>query len=145
MFPWLEAIKGVIDLLRGRQAGQRAADAASERLQAARVGDMARSWKDELWTLFFICPLLAALYPPFQANMTAWLDFISALPVWYQAGMGASITASFGTRVVVARHAHRQRMAAIDAVAQNPQNPPAEDGQRSRDAEPARTAADGPA
>lgn len=54
------------------------------------------SWKDEIITIIWFTPLIVAWWEPEKAR--AWVEFASALPVWYQFGMFGIIAASFGLR-----------------------------------------------
>lgn len=136
MIPALPIIQGVFGWLTNRQRNAREADAAGERLAAARVGDMSTSWKDEAWTLFFIGPPLIAMWPGYRPHMVEWLEFLSGLPEWYVAGMGVSISASFGMRYKIRKDAHKQRMAAVDAAAQASPPAPAPEPRAASDGPP---------
>jgi hypothetical protein len=54
------------------------------------------SWKDEFITIIWFAPLIMAWFD--EERATKWVDFVSALPVWYQFGMFGIIAASFGLR-----------------------------------------------
>jgi len=54
------------------------------------------SWKDEFITVIWFTPLIVAWWEPEKAM--AWINFVSALPYWYQIGMFGIIASSFGLR-----------------------------------------------
>lgn len=54
------------------------------------------SWKDEFITIIWFTPLIVAWFD--QERAMAWIEFVSALPQWYQFGMFGIIAASFGLR-----------------------------------------------
>lgn len=58
------------------------------------------SWKDELWTVVFVLILVANFVPQLQPYMQQGWDNLSATPLWVQLGIGASISASFGIKVM---------------------------------------------
>lgn len=57
------------------------------------------SWKDELWTVVFVAILIANFIPALQPFMQQGFANLEATPLWVQAGMGASISASFGIKM----------------------------------------------
>ena len=57
------------------------------------------SWKDELWTVVFVAILIANFIPQLQPYMSAGFENLANTPIWVQAGMGASISASFGIKM----------------------------------------------
>ena len=57
------------------------------------------SWKDELWTVVFVAILVANFVPSLQPFMQQGFANLEATPMWVQAGMGASISASFGIKL----------------------------------------------
>lgn len=69
----------------------------------------ATSWKDELWTLVFALPIVAAFVPPIwlilpqggAGLVMAGFQAISGAPGWFQAGSAASIAFAFGLRHIV--------------------------------------------
>jgi hypothetical protein len=63
-------------------------------LEAMRQAE--HSWKDEFITIIWFAPLIVAWFE--QEKATAWLAFVSGLPMWYQIGMFGIIAASFGLR-----------------------------------------------
>lgn len=54
------------------------------------------SWKDELITIIWFSPLVAAWF--FQEEALEWVAFVGELPFWYQIGMFGIMAASFGLR-----------------------------------------------
>ena len=54
------------------------------------------SWKDEFITLVWFTPLIVAWFD--QERAMKWIEFVSALPIWYQFGMFGIFAASFGLR-----------------------------------------------
>lgn len=57
------------------------------------------SWKDELWTVVFVLILVANFVPQLQPFMQQGFANLESTPLWVQAGMGASISASFGIKM----------------------------------------------
>ena len=59
------------------------------------------SWKDELWTVFFVILLSACFYPPAQPYIEDGFRFLRAdLPEWLSWSIMASIAASFGLKSI---------------------------------------------
>ena len=58
------------------------------------------SWKDELWTIVFVCILVANFIPSLQDSMARGFANLETTPLWVQWGMYASIAASFGIRTM---------------------------------------------
>lgn len=58
------------------------------------------SYKDELWTIVFVVILAANFVPSFQDTMASGFANLQNCPAWVQAGMYASIAASFGIRTL---------------------------------------------
>ena len=59
------------------------------------------SWKDELWTVFFVILLSACFYPPAQPYIEDGFRFLrEALPEWLSWSIMASIAASFGLKSI---------------------------------------------
>jgi len=58
------------------------------------------SWKDELWTVVFVFILAANFIPSLQDTMAEGFTNLQNCPAWVQAGMYASIAASFGIRTL---------------------------------------------
>lgn len=54
------------------------------------------SWKDELFVIVWLSPLVVAWVYPEKAQ--EWLDFVGEMPYWYQIGMFGMMAASFGLR-----------------------------------------------
>jgi len=54
------------------------------------------SWKDELITLIMFAPFVVAWFDEDRAS--AWIEFISGLPYWYQIIVIGIVAASFGLR-----------------------------------------------
>ena len=59
------------------------------------------SWKDELWTVFFVILLSACFYPPAQPYIEDGFRFLREdLPEWLSWSIMASIAASFGLKYI---------------------------------------------
>ena len=59
------------------------------------------SWKDELWTIFFVALLSACFYPPAQPYIEDGFRFLREdLPEWLSWSIMASIAASFGLKSI---------------------------------------------
>ena len=58
------------------------------------------SYKDELWTVVFVLILAANFIPSLQDTMASGFANLQNCPAWVQAGMYASIAASFGIRTL---------------------------------------------
>ena len=58
------------------------------------------SYKDELWTVVFVLILVGNFIPGFQDIMAEGFANLQTTPAWVQAGMYASIAASFGIRTL---------------------------------------------
>ena len=73
-------------------------DGAWELEQARASQD---SWKDELWTVFFVLLLSACFYPPAQPYIEDGFRFLREdLPEWLSWSIMASIAASFGLKSI---------------------------------------------
>jgi len=61
----------------------------------------ADSWKDELWTVFFVALLCACFVPPLQPYISEGFKFLREdCPDWLSYGILASIAASFGLKSI---------------------------------------------
>jgi len=61
----------------------------------------ASSWKDELWTVFFVGLLCACFYPPAQPYIADGFRFLREdCPEWLSWGILVSIGASFGVKSI---------------------------------------------
>ena len=59
------------------------------------------SWKDELWTVFFVILLSACFYPPAQPYIEDGFRFLREdLPEWLSWSIMASLAASFGLKSI---------------------------------------------
>ena len=58
------------------------------------------SYKDELWTCVFVLIICANFIPGLQDTMERGFANLANTPTWVQAGMYASIAASFGIRTL---------------------------------------------
>ena len=56
------------------------------------------SWKDEAWTILFICIIAMCFIPFTQQYVEDGFAALSRTPEWFQWAMYASIGASFGIR-----------------------------------------------
>ena len=73
-------------------------DGAWELEQARASQD---SWKDELWTVFFVLLLSACFYPTAQPYIEDGFRFLREdLPEWLSWSIMASIAASFGLKSI---------------------------------------------
>ena len=73
-------------------------DGAWELEQARASQD---SWKDEVWTVFFVLLLSACFYPPAQPYIEDGFRFLREdLPEWLSWSIMASIAASFGLKSI---------------------------------------------
>ena len=80
------------------QAKRLEQDGAWEIEQARASQD---SWKDELWTIFFVALLSACFYPPAQPYIEDGFRFLREdLPEWLSWSIMASIAASFGLKSI---------------------------------------------
>jgi len=97
-----------------------AAEAKAKAMVTRMEGDIAwetimakgslTSWKDEFWTIVLGMPLIVTMVP---SAMSVWespmeaatyvqegLTAVSAMPEWYQAGIGVAVASAFGFRKV---------------------------------------------
>ena len=73
-------------------------DGAWELEQARASQD---SWKDELWTVFFVLLLSACFYPPAQPYIEDGFRFLREdLPEWLSWSIMANIAARFGLKSI---------------------------------------------
>ena len=95
-----EVIKGWVGMktTKYKAAGERAmalakveADYDLEALRAQKD-----SWKDEVFLYVFLSPLVVAWFNPEKAMQ--WVDFVSALPAWFQFMLIGMMAAVFGLR-----------------------------------------------
>jgi len=56
------------------------------------------SWKDELWTIFFVAVLTMCFIEPMQPILKEGFKFLESLPSWFTTGILISISASFGIK-----------------------------------------------
>ena len=68
--------------------------------EQAAISASNNSFKDELWTIVFVCILAANFVPALQETMARGFANLETTPLWVQWGMYASIAASFGIRTV---------------------------------------------
>ena len=68
--------------------------------EQAAISASNSSFKDELWTIVFVCILAANFVPALQETMARGFANLETTPLWVQWGMYASIAASFGIRTV---------------------------------------------
>jgi len=61
------------------------------------------SWKDELWTIILVIPLVMAFVPSLAPCVTAGFESLAEVPDWYKAFAGASVAASFGIKKLSSR------------------------------------------
>lgn len=54
------------------------------------------SWKDEIFLYVFLSPLIIAWFN--EGAAMKWIDFVSALPAWYQWMLVGMMSATFGLR-----------------------------------------------
>lgn len=59
-----------------------------------------KSWKDELWTIFFVTILTAAFIPGMEDPIKNGFIIISELPDWFGYAVMLAISAAFGKNVV---------------------------------------------
>tara|TARA_R110000822_G_scaffold123125_1_gene257512 strand:+ start:251 stop:628 length:378 start_codon:yes stop_codon:yes gene_type:complete len=72
-------------------------DVAWETAQAKASDD---SFKDELWTIFFVLIIAASFIEPLQPAMARGFEFLKTAPDFIQYGILASIAASFGLKSI---------------------------------------------
>ena len=91
--------KQKLELAKLEGAAKRAAsDSAWEEKAMTASQD---SWKDELWTVFFVLLLSACFYPPAQPYIEDGFRFLREdLPEWLFWSIMASIAASFGLKSI---------------------------------------------
>ena len=58
------------------------------------------SFKDELWTIFFVLIIAASFIEPLQPAMARGFEFLKTAPDFIQYGILASIAASFGLKSI---------------------------------------------
>ena len=69
--------------------------------EAKAMDASADSWKDELWTIFFVGLLCACFYPPAQPYIADGFRFLREdCPEWLSWGILVSIGASFGVKSI---------------------------------------------
>lgn len=65
------------------------------------VSQMEHSWKDEWFTVLFSVPLVMAFIPTLAPFVIAGFKALEGVPVWYSAGLGTAVAASFGVRKII--------------------------------------------
>lgn len=58
------------------------------------------SWKDELWTIFFVAILVASFVPGMDPYIATGFENISQLPDWFGYAVMLAISAAFGKNIV---------------------------------------------
>jgi len=58
------------------------------------------SWKDELWTLFFVAILMMSFVPGLEVYVQKGFENIAALPDWFGYAVMLAISAAFGKNIV---------------------------------------------
>ena len=116
----IQAFIGPLTNLAGTWLNNRAQKAQiKQRIQVAKLEDKVKkietdgdweleqekasqdSWKDELWTVFFVLLLSACFYPPAQPYIEDGFRFLREdLPEWLSWSIMASIAASFGLKSI---------------------------------------------
>ena len=116
----IQAFIGPLTNLAGTWLNNRAQKAQiKQRIQVAKLEDKVKkietdgdweleqekasqdSWKDELWTVFFVILLSACFYPPAQPYIEDGFRFLREdLPEWLSWSIMASIAASFGLKSI---------------------------------------------
>lgn len=92
---WLDSKKAKYEAEKNFQLSLAEAEATWD-LVALRQAQF--SWKDELITLIVFGPLMLAWIPEYRSGIMEWVEFVSALPVWYQMLIFGITAASFGLR-----------------------------------------------
>lgn len=106
---WKALIKPALDLVgtvvKGKQRIKEAEISAKEKaiqskdnweLEMARAS--ATSWKDELWTILFVCIIASCFIPVTQPYVFEGFRALEETPTWFQIAVGMSISASFGIK-----------------------------------------------
>ena len=101
---WFQALKtlftGWVDMKKtkfeadGKRAMALAETEASWDVEALRQSK--DSWKDEVFLYVFLSPLVIAWFNE-EAAMQ-WVDFVTAMPTWYQWMLVGMMSATFGIR-----------------------------------------------
>lgn len=69
--------------------------------EVEQARNSADSWKDELYTIFFVALMSACFYPPAQPYIEDGFRFLREdCPEWLTYGILASIAASFGLKSI---------------------------------------------
>lgn len=63
------------------------------------------TWKDEYWTLILSIPAIGAFNPEWVDGIQRGFEALEQMPEWYIASVLASISASFGYRVLQKKRA----------------------------------------
>lgn len=100
---WLENRKvkaeGAIDISKAKIQAKVTKIEKEADMDLASVSDMKHSWKDELWTIFFVAVLTGCFLPWTQPYIRDGFIFLKLhTPDWFQWGFLGAIVASFGLR-----------------------------------------------
>lgn len=66
--------------------------------EIARQNGMAKSWKDEYWSIVLSIPILMAFFGESERMMEAFVA-LETTPEWFQWYLGVAIIVSFGGKV----------------------------------------------
>ena len=116
---WTSLIGPIADLASGYLNNKKEKAVAQQRLEVAKIEAQVtkvqsdanweeaaiqasdNSWKDELWTVFFVLLIGACFVPPLQPYIQDGFRFLREdCPEWLSYGILASIAASFGLKSI---------------------------------------------
>ena len=106
---WPVIVTGAVELVKSWFDAKKAKHQAEIRFQE-KMGEMEAtwdlvalrqaqfSWKDEFITLIIFAPLILWWFPELRDDAQSWVEFVGAMPYWYQFVMFGIIAATFGLR-----------------------------------------------
>jgi len=116
---WTSLIGPIADLASNYLDNKKETAAAKQKLEVAKIEAQVtkvqtdanweeaaihasdNSWKDELWTVFFVALISACFVPPLQPYIENGFKFLRQdCPDWLSWGILASIAASFGLKSI---------------------------------------------
>lgn len=116
---WTSLIGPIADLASGYLNNKKEQSVAKQKLAVAKIEAQVtkvqsdanweeaaiqasdNSWKDELWTVFFVILIGACFFPPLQPYIQDGFKFLREdCPEWLSWGILSSIAASFGLKSI---------------------------------------------
>lgn len=77
------------------------------------------SWKDELWTIFFVVILTLSFIPGLEVYVQQGFENIAQLPDWFGYAVMLAISAAFGKNIVKDFTSLKTNTAAKEAIVRN--------------------------